>query len=76
MVLMARNEPLEFTCMKCKQPAEWLCMECVYEHEETGALCDKHAKVHPHDDYGEPLPIVNSPRMGMCGYEGPAEAPY
>jgi hypothetical protein len=22
------------------------------------------------------LPVVNSPRLGMCGYTGPAEPPY
>lgn len=76
LVLMARNEAPEVTCMKCKQAASWLCMECVYEHEASGALCDKHAEAHPHDDYGGLFPIVNSPRMGMCGYEGPGEAPY
>lgn len=76
LVLMARNEPLEFTCMQCKKEARWLCMECIYEDETSGNLCDKHANVHPHDDYGGLVPIVNSPRMGMCGYEGPAEAPY
>ena len=27
---------------------------------------------HPHDQYGEPIPLVNSPRLGMCGYDGPA----
>lgn len=76
IVLMARNEPPVVTCMECKQPAQWLCTECIYEHEESGFLCDDHAKKHPHDDYGEPIKLVNSPRMGMCGYEGPAEPPY
>lgn len=31
---------------------------------------------HPHEGYGEPVPVVNSPRMGVCGYTGPAEPPY
>lgn len=38
-------------------------------------LCQQHAETHPHDD-GDPLSIVNWPRMGMCGYDGPAEPPY
>lgn len=76
LYLMARNHPPQETCMECDQPAEWLCMECVYEHELSGFLCNKHADEHPHDDYGEPLPFVNSPRVGMCGYSGPAEPPY
>jgi hypothetical protein len=51
-------------------------MECLIEEEVWGVLCSKHAKTHPHSDYGDPIPLVNSPRLGMCGYEGPAEPPY
>lgn len=76
IVLMARNNPPEAYCMECKQPAAWLCLECLYELDEPGTLCDQHAEVHPHENYGEPMPLVNSPRMGMCGYDGPAEPPY
>lgn len=74
--LMARNHAPEYPCMVCGKPATQLCMECVYELGETGALCDEHAEDHPHTDYGEPMPLVNSPRVGMCGYCGPAEPPY
>ncbi|MFI3189446.1 hypothetical protein BCS42_12565 [Crenothrix sp. D3] len=76
IMLMARNEMPVSTCMECEQTARWLCEECISEHDESGFLCDEHAKNHPHDDYGEPIELVNSPRMGMCGYEGPAEPPY
>ena len=76
IVLMARNKPPETGCMECNEPASWLCMECVYETEDTGTLCDEHAQAHPHDAYGEPMPLANSPRVGMCGYSGPAEPPY
>lgn len=74
--LMARNEPPEAACMECGQPATWLCLECLYELEEPGTLCDQHAEVHPHENYGRPMPLVNSPRVGMCGYTGPADPPY
>lgn len=74
--LMARNQMPESKCGECKQPATRLCMECLVEKEIWGILCEKHAKVHPHDDYGKPVQLVNSPRLGMCGYEGPAEPPY
>ncbi|MCH8960855.1 MAG: hypothetical protein IH820_05895 [Bacteroidetes bacterium] len=76
VALMARNDAPEVSCVECERPAKWLCMECLYEYEEPGALCDEHAESHPHDDYGEPMPLVNSPRVGMCGYDGPAEPPY
>jgi hypothetical protein len=76
--LLARNNQPERPCNECDQPAGWLCMECLIEAEEEGTcfLCDEHAKDHPHHEYGEPIALVNSPRMGMCGYKGPAEPPY
>ena len=76
IALMARNERPDLRCMECDRPAEWLCVECMYETEDNGLLCDEHVDAHPHDAYGEPLPFVNSPRTGMCGYTGPAEPPY
>ncbi|MBN1993008.1 MAG: hypothetical protein JW953_09920 [Anaerolineae bacterium] len=76
ITLMARNFQPEVECMECSKPATWLCLECVYELDQPGTLCDQHAQTHPHDDYGEPMPLVNSPRVGMCGYTGPAEPPY
>jgi hypothetical protein len=76
IALMARNLPPEYPCIECGQPATHLCMECMIEEETAGTLCDKHTKNHPHDNYGDPIPLVNSPRLGMCGYDGPAEPPY
>jgi hypothetical protein len=76
MVLLARNNMPETACLECNQPAAFLCMECQIEHELSGLLCPAHAQNHPHHDYGEPLELVNSPRLGMCGYDGPAEPPY
>lgn len=76
IMLMARNLIPESECIECGQPAAWLCMECMIEDDVWGVLCDKHAKKHPHKNYGKPIRIVNSPRLGMCGYDGPAEPPY
>ena len=76
IVLMARNDPPEWTCMECDARATHLCQECMIEREESGLLCDAHVEGHPCHDYGEPIPLVNSPRMGMCGYDGPATPPY
>jgi hypothetical protein len=72
--LMARNDPPDFRCMACDAPATWLCMACVYE-DRSGMLCEAHGQEHTHDEY-ELMPVVNSPRMGVCGYTGPATAPY
>ena len=76
IVLLARNKAPVSPCMECEQPAKWLCMECVYELDKPGLLCDEHEQSHPHEAYGEPLPLVNSPRVGLCAYCGPAEPPY
>jgi hypothetical protein len=76
VALMARNDMPEYPCIECGKPATHLCMECLIEDQTAGTLCDQHSQDHPHDDYGEPIPLVNSPRMGMCGYDGPAEPPY
>jgi hypothetical protein len=76
VVLMARNLLPEATCVDCDQPASHLCQECQSDWESPGTLCTRHAKDHPHDNYGEPIEIVNSPRLGLCGYGGPADPPY
>jgi hypothetical protein len=78
IALMSRNLMPEMECNECGKLATHLCIECLYEAEEMGTwfLCDEHVATHPHAEYGEPLPLFNSPRLGMCGYEGPAEPPY
>ena len=66
--MLARNEPPLFMCQKCnKASAEQLCGECVYN--DKGFFCGECAKGHTkHEDMF--LPVVNSPRIGVCGYEG------
>jgi hypothetical protein len=74
--LMVRNQLPEVVCLECGAPAQWLCSECVVEEDRMGFLCARHRKTHPHDNYGAPLKVVNSPRLGLCGYMGPAKPPY
>lgn len=74
--LMARNNMPEIFCAECGKPATQYCVECLIENEEFVGLCDIHAAEHPHEGYGDPMPLVNSPRMGTCAYDGPAEPPY
>jgi hypothetical protein len=66
--ILARNEPPSFICQKCNNaPADQLCGECIYK--DKGFFCDKCAKRHEeHEEMF--LPVVNSPRMGECGYCG------
>lgn len=66
--LLARNAPPEILCNECgKVSAVKVCSQCIWDGE--GWLCKKCAKKH---DCGEDmlLPVVNSPRTGMCGYTG------
>lgn len=78
IALMARNTMPERICQTCGKPAAYLCMECLIEGAQDGNwfLCEEHVEDHPHEDYGDPVPLVNSPRLGMCGYTGPADPPY
>jgi hypothetical protein len=76
IALMARNNMPQEACIECGKPATHLCLECLCEDNTWGTLCDEHVQTHPHDNYDEPIPLVNSPRLGMCGYDGPAEPPY
>ncbi len=75
IVLMARNNAFKPTCTMCGQPATDLCSECMYARDDGRCeLCAEHAAEHEHEDML--LAIVNSPRVGVCGYDGPAEPPY
>lgn len=66
--LLARNEPPIMTCGNCGNKATRICSECGWD-EKNELLCQTHAKRHRHDREML-LPIVNSPRVGMCGYTG------
>jgi len=65
--ILARNNMPNFVCDKCKKEAKEVCPQCVWEGK--GLLCNACAKTH---ECGEDmlLPLVNSPRTGMCGYTG------
>lgn len=67
--LMARNILPEIKCAVCGGKATQLCTECMWDSEGEAELCDDCAAEH---ECGEEmlLPICNSPRCGVCGYEG------
>ena len=68
--ILARNNPPTFLCIVCGKPATKI--EGGHEiHVEQYAYCDKHAEEA--EDMYTMLPIVNSPRVGVCGYTGDAE---
>jgi hypothetical protein len=65
--MLARNTAPLIPCGGCGKPATQVCSQCVYD--EQGWLCDACAE---HHECGVDmfLPVVNSPRVGMCGYSG------
>ena len=65
--ILARNDPPQIKCSHCDNLATLICTECIYE--DAGWLCDGCAEDHK---CGEDmlLPVVNSPRTGVCGYVG------
>ena len=70
IVILSRNHPIEFVCDQCGQNvAEWFCEEGIYDG--TPFWCEECLEETGEDE--EPdylLPVCNSPRMGVCGYEG------
>jgi len=76
VALMARNVMPDYKCVECGEKAASLCMGCRIKKGAWKTLCNNHAKMHTHDGYGGPMPLLNSPRLGMCAYNGPAEPPY
>jgi hypothetical protein len=64
--LLARNDPPALSCAHCASPATLICPYC----SEDGLLCGAHADVHEHAGEEVYLPVVNSPRTGVCGYTG------
>lgn len=64
--VLARNDAPSTPC-DCGKEATWICDVCSLDGK--GWLCDDCAEGH---ECGEDilLPVVNSPRVGVCGYEG------
>ena len=72
--VLARNEPPVHPC-ECGRSATTLCALCYQGAGDPCWYCDacrrRHRCSDPGGDYF--LPVVNSPRVGLCGYDGPAE---
>lgn len=67
--LLARNDAPEVACDQCAAAriAAKICTECIWSG--SGWLCEECASQH---ECGEEmlLPVVNSPRVGVCAYTG------
>lgn len=67
--LLARNNPPETICHECGQPATQICTQCMWDEAVEASFCEQCAAKHGCDEEMF-LPVVNSPRVGVCGYEG------
>ena len=65
ITLLARNDQPEIGCSVCGAPATWVSPAEDDWIAMTAGLCDVCA---PASEYR--LPIVNSPRCGVCAYDG------
>lgn len=65
--IIARNNPINFKCEVCGNPADEVCTQCIWDGK--GFVCKKCSKKHKCVE-AHFLPIVNSPRIGMCGFTG------
>jgi hypothetical protein len=72
--IMSRNEEPDIPCRNCGKPATRVVPG--YYPLSLGALCDTCKLKGDEKKYiseEELLPIVNSPRVGVCGYSGGAD---
>lgn len=72
ILLLSRNEPLKILCDSCKKnPAKVM---CTLWHDDETMFCDSCKDLHAKNcsdfqEYSE-ANIVNSPRLGVCAYDG------
>lgn len=68
VTLLMQNDPPAFPCESCKKTADIICSTC---GEMTCATCsENHSCAVSEGDNYMLMPLVNSPRAGICGYAG------
>ena len=67
--VLARNLPPPLACFSCEAPATKAL--AMWHYFDERFVCDDCAiREADEDDEGMTLPLVNSPRVGMCAYTG------
>lgn len=69
ITLLARNLPLAFPCSTCGEPAIYADVMNMWE-EGPHFYCEKCGKKAEKNEEVDMLPMTNSPRMGVCAYDG------
>lgn len=68
ITILMKNDPPTFACESCKKTSEIICSFC---GSTTCANCrEDHSCALDEEDTYMLMPLVNSPRTGVCGYEG------
>lgn len=69
VTVLTRNDQPERRCEACGDLADVLCQTCLQSPEDDAYFCEDCADDHDcaHLMF---LPVVNSPRSGVCGYRG------
>jgi hypothetical protein len=67
--LAVRNVPPVWPCAVCGEPATFVCAYC-RDGDGDPFVCADHQRDHACGEDEGFLPVVNSPRMGVCGYGG------
>ena len=76
ITILSRNNPLEILCSQCgSNRAQWINPQGLYDGNAfwcDECLPEECAEDESEEYYGLEflLPVCNSPRMGVCGYEG------
>jgi hypothetical protein len=65
--LLARNDAPLWKCSTCGKPATSVCAYCFPTDQIF--MCKTHTKRHGCEE-NIFMPVVNSPRMGVCAYVG------
>ena len=68
VTLLMKNDPPDFPCESCDKKSSVICSMC---GSTACSLCSKkHSCVIEEEDSYMLMPLVNSPRAGVCGYDG------
>ncbi len=70
IAVLARNYEPQYRCSYCEKIAVEICTDCIWGDE--GWLCEACAEEHECSEEML-LPVVNSPRVGVCAYMGDSE---
>jgi len=68
IVILARSVPLVIPCIVCGKPARGIAPG--YYSAEENVYCSSKCAKKKDESYEEMVPVVNSPRVGVCGYTG------